>query len=328
MSLIRILKAGGPLALSAILALNAWAAPESFEKAKIESRQYVYHDRMQAGTFYCGCEWKWMGRSGGRVDLSSCGYEVRKQQTRAERIEYEHIVPASNFGRARQCWQKGGRKNCNATDPVFNAMEADLHNLAPSIGEVNGDRSNYNFGMLPSTPGRYGKCPVKIDFKLRTIEPRDEIKGQIARVYFYMHDRYNIPMSRQQQQLMMAWDKQFPVSNWERERDRRIAKRMGHSNPFVTGERTWTLGHKNTADGVVTWLAPTSKANAAPASRAYQRVSKTDSTGGIRGNRNSKVYHLPQGCPSYSRVSPKNVVTFNSEAEARAAGYRKAGNCR
>jgi type VI secretion system secreted protein VgrG len=46
------------------------------------------------------------------------------------------------------------------------------------------------------------------------------------------------------------------------------------------------------------------------------------------GNRNSHVYHLPQGCPSYNRVTAKNRVPFNSEAEAQAAGYRKAGNCR
>lgn len=62
---------------------------------------------------------------------------------RATRIEWEHIVPAWVMGHQRQCWQKGGRKSCTDTDPVFREMEADLHNLAPAIGEVNGDRSNY-----------------------------------------------------------------------------------------------------------------------------------------------------------------------------------------
>lgn len=46
----------------------------------------------------------------------------------------------------------------------------------------------------------------------------------------------------------------------------------------------------------------------------------------IIGNRNSHIYHLPN-CPSYSRVAERNRVTFGSEAEARAAGFRKAGNC-
>lgn len=35
---------------------------------------------------------------------------------------------------------------------MFNAMEADMFNLAPAIGEVNSDRSNYGFGVLQSQP--------------------------------------------------------------------------------------------------------------------------------------------------------------------------------
>lgn len=43
----------------------------------------------------------------------------------------------------------------------------------------------------------------------------------------------------------------------------------------------------------------------------------------IKGNKNSKIYHLP-GQRDYDKISPKNVVYFNSEAEAQAAGYRVA----
>jgi endonuclease YncB( thermonuclease family) len=46
----------------------------------------------------------------------------------------------------------------------------------------------------------------------------------------------------------------------------------------------------------------------------------------IIGNRNSKIYHLPN-CPDYSKVSERNRVSFKTEAEAQAAGYRKARNC-
>ncbi len=45
-------------------------------------------------------------------------------------------------------------------------------------------------------------------------------------------------------------------------------------------------------------------------------------------NRNSKIYHLPNGCPSYDKVSLKNQVPFPTEVKAVADGYRKAGNCR
>lgn len=297
------------------------AAPQTFGQAKAEARQYIYHDQTKNGTFYCGCEWNWAGKSGGRVDLNSCGYKIRSQENRAVRTEWEHVVPASNFGRARQCWQNGGRQNCNATDPVFNAMEADLHNLTPAIGEVNADRSNYRFGALPGTAYQHGACDFKVDFKGRVAEPRDKIKGQIARIYFYMHDRYDLPMSHQQQQLLIAWNKQFPVTDWERERDRRIASRMGHNNPFVTGDRTWMLDHKNSKEGIYTQIPANHPAS------LEQKVHK-ETAGIIRGNKNSRIYHLPQGCPSYNAVSPRNIVEFTTEGEAQAAGYQKAGNCR
>jgi len=179
-------------------------------------------------------------------------------------------------------------------------------------------RSNYNYGMVTGVSPQYGACGTTVDFKGRTAEPRDEVKGLVARVTFYMFDRYGLNMSRQQQQLLMAWSRQHPVSAWEREWSDRTAGVMGHQNPFVTGDRTWSLGYKPSRDGVV---------NASPAvARAAPPPTAND--GRIIGNRNSKVYHLPQGCPSYSRVSPRNQVPFTTEAEATAAGYRKAGNCR
>ena len=289
------------------------AAPSSFEAAKALARQQVYHDRTQQGTFYCGCQWDWAGRSGGVVKHESCGYQTRAQPNRAARIEWEHIVPASLFGQQRQCWQQGGRSNCKSTDPVFNAMEANLHNLTPSVGELNADRSNYRFGMLPGTPYRHGQCDFKVEFSERVVEPRDEVKGQIARVWFYMHDHYNLRMAAAQQQLLMAWDKQYPPSWWEQERDRRISRLMGHANPFVTGQRQWASNHRNSGAGLVSV-----KADPQPATTASR----------IKGNQRSRIYHLPQGCPGYQQVAESNIRWFDSEAEAQKEGYRRAGNCR
>ncbi|MDX6612002.1 MAG: hypothetical protein QOD75_1188 [Blastocatellia bacterium] len=48
--------------------------------------------------------------------------------------------------------------------------------------------------------------------------------------------------------------------------------------------------------------------------------------GRVVGNKNSKIYHLP-ACSGYTKVSEKNRVYFDSEAEAEKAGYRKAKNC-
>lgn len=301
------------------------APPSNFTDAKVIAKQKIYLDQASSsmGELYCGCKWTWVGKSGGRIDAESCGLQARKQENRAERTEWEHIVPAWTFGHQRQCWQNGGREHCVKDDPVFRVMEADLFNLYPSVGEVNGDRSNFNYGMAAGVAPQYGQCKTKVDFDQRAAEPRDEVKGLVARTTFYMFDRYKLSMSRQQQQLLMAWDKQFPATAWELERDKRITAVMGHSNPFVTGQRSWALGYKPVGDGVVSALPQkVSRSDAKP------QVGISNAHGVVIGNRNSRLYHLPVGCPSYDNVSPKNQISFASESEALSAGYRKAGNCK
>ena len=308
--------------LTILLLFSAAAAahspPANFEEAKQLLRQQVYFDQNQSstlGTLYCGCSWRWTGASGGRVDLASCGYQVRALPQRAARIEWEHVVPASWLGRQRQCWQQGGRNHCRDTDPLFNLMEADMHNLAPVIGEVNADRSNFRFGHASQAAAMYGRCGSRTDFKKRIFEPRREARGMVARINFYMHDRYNLKMSQQQQQLFMQWHRAYPPSAWELERNRRISAVTGQDNPFVSGARQWTIGHKNSAEGLK--LLPAGSPSQPTASNAGPRV---------RGNRSSKIYHLPH-CPNYSDIRPHNVVSFDNEQQARRAGYRKARNC-
>lgn len=43
----------------------------------------------------------------------------------------------------------------------------------------------------------------------------------------------------------------------------------------------------------------------------------------IKGNKKSKIYHVPTG-RDYDKVSPQNIVWFQTEADAQAAGYRRA----
>ena len=228
-------------------AVISHAAPDNFDQAK-KLAQRIHAP--EATSFYCGCAIRWQGKKG-IPDLNSCNYQVRKNGPRANRIEWEHVMPAHHFGHQRQCWQDGGRKNCVKTDSVFRQMEADLYNLVPAIGEVNGDRSNFHFGMLPATPAQHGACPVKVYFKQKVFEPAANIRGDIARIYFYMADKYNLNLSRAQQQLFIAWHKQDPVTEQERALNQRISQHMGHDNPFVSGVREWHLGYRPTGYGLV-----------------------------------------------------------------------------
>jgi len=189
---------------------------DSFNRAKRHLSQ-VYADHRI--TVYCGASYD----ERGNITLPD-GFVTPSHQKRAQRMEWEHIVPAENFGRAFAEWREGhpecvdnkgklfrGRNCAEKVNMDFRYMHADMHNLAPSIGAVNALRSNFNFAMLPGVESTFGTCTMKIDSKNRRVEPPEAARGIIARTYLYMqaeYPRYN--MGRPQQQLMEAWDKMYP----------------------------------------------------------------------------------------------------------------------
>lgn len=164
------------------------------------------------------------------------------------------MVPAENFGRAFKEWRDGhsrcvdskgksfkGRKCAEKINTEYRYMLADMFNLYPAIGAVNALRSNYNFTMLPTTPSSFGSCQMKIEN--RKAEPPVGARGRIARTYQYMDSAYpRYSMSKQQEQLMSAWDKQFPVSKWECKRAKKIASIQKNRN-LVVENRCNKLGY-------------------------------------------------------------------------------------
>jgi len=221
-----------------LIALSLNAA--SFSKSKKILLKKIYFDNQIS--FYCSNPYEVKQINGKEKTLivqDSKYYSPRKPfyksgkpNTRAERIEWEHVMPAHNFGKHLQCWQEGGRKNCRK-DKTFKTMEADMHNLVPAIGEVNGNRSNYRYGADTPKIGQYGNCQFEVDFKAKRAYPKEDIRGDIARIYFYMSDKYNVRLSKQERKMMEVWDKQDPVSEWERIKNKRVEKLQGNFNPYI-----------------------------------------------------------------------------------------------
>jgi deoxyribonuclease-1 len=188
----------------------------------------------QPQTFYCGCDITWLNdKKLIPTSLTDCGVHPRKNTMRMLRIEWEHVVPAYWFGHQRQCWQRGGRKNCRKSDREFREMEGDIFNLQPALGEINGDRNNYRYGLIPGEIRLYGQCDAEVDFRMKIFEPRVSIRGDIARIYFYFEHRYSFKMSPQQKNIMVAWDKLDPVDENECKITRLKARVQGWTNPFV-----------------------------------------------------------------------------------------------
>ncbi len=140
-----------------------------------------------------------------KIDLASCGLTALADKPRAQRIEAEHIFPAAMFGNFRACWRSpgdfpecakssgrtlSGRECCQRVDSVFESAHNDLFNLVPSVGEINGKRSNYNWGMISGEQRAFGTCNIEVDSSTRRVEPPENVMGDIARTMLYMSDTY------------------------------------------------------------------------------------------------------------------------------------------
>jgi deoxyribonuclease-1 len=207
--------------------------PRNFDEAKDILRK-LYPRGVE---IYCGCPYDLERKN--RIDAAACGY--KGQGARSRRIEWEHVVPASAFGQRFSEWKNGhpsceergrkkkGRDCARATSEVFARMEADLYNLLPAIGELNAARSNYPFGEVGGEPREFGRCDFEVGH--RVVEPRNEIRGDLARIYFYMDARYpgfDI-VNKKNEGLLSAWDRDDPMDESERARIQRIGEIQGNS---------------------------------------------------------------------------------------------------
>ncbi len=141
-------------------------------------------------------------------------------------------MPAHQFGNQMSCWKEGGRKACHK-DEAFRMMEGDMHNLVPTIGEVNGDRSNYQYALIEGEDRVYGACDAEVNFQLKQFEPSPNVRGNIARIYFYMADQYSVELDASQRIMFEQWALEDPIDDWEIELNRRIAAIQGNLNPYV-----------------------------------------------------------------------------------------------
>ena len=188
--------------------------------------------------------------SGGDVIRKDCQLEARKNDKRSDRIEWEHVVPASWFGQTRACWKlkeqayhekceaKFGRQCCEAVNDWFHQAHNDPNNLFPSSGEVNEDRPNYSYGELVGEKRLYGQCDFEIGVKMngtRIAEPGDgPQRGVLARAILYMSQVYGTDV-KMPLTTVWEWHKQYPPQRWEIKRAKLIAERTGLRNEWVFG---------------------------------------------------------------------------------------------
>ena len=153
----------------------------------------------------------------------------------------EHSVPASWFSNAYP-------------------MYSDIVHVVPTDGYVNNRRSNYPFGETNgetyksnNSYCKLGSCTVE-GYEGTVFEPGDDVKGDFARIYFYMVTCYENEISSWVSNatasevfdgktypglkdwylnLMFKWAKQDPIDDVEIARNIAVEEEQGNRNPFV-----------------------------------------------------------------------------------------------
>lgn len=219
---------------------------ENFSEAVGLLLEQVYTDHRI--TFYCGCPFS-------PNKKVQCKTGTGK---RAEFVEWEHVVPASLFGNTFSEWESqqslaceipplirsilgiscrklSGRENARQNSRLYRLMECDMYNLVPAIGLINQYRSNHPYGVISGEKRAFGKCDFEVEDGVA--EPTPRVRGDIARIYFYMIAAYpgRISITLQEDNMFRKWSKDDPVDHWECKRCKRIEWLQGNENPYVKG---------------------------------------------------------------------------------------------
>ena len=132
-------------------------------------------------------------------------------------------------------------------------QKSDLHHLYPCRGNVNSSRGNKPYADIDDNetdkwwrldyyetniPSQYIDEFSEVDNDNNKFEPREDVKGNIARSMFYFYTMYKNDADEnffeEQKEFLYQWHKQDPVDNVEMARTLSIAIYQDNlANPFV-----------------------------------------------------------------------------------------------
>jgi deoxyribonuclease-1 len=145
-------------------------------------------------------------------------------------INIEHVFPMSWVTWHFKC---GHRKDCRRNSGKFNMIEADLHNLWPSLKNINKARRSHLFGIVKSEKPFMRTCDFEVDERRRVVEPRPQVRGEIARSMLYTANEYGLKIRTKFGSTLKRWNRDDRVSAEEKRRNDAIEIIQGNRNPFI-----------------------------------------------------------------------------------------------
>ena len=167
--------------------------------------------------------WQDLYACGGATVYCGLAFTAGQKRIDGRKLTIEHAYPADWIASHHDC---ENRNTCKAS--AYGRAAADLHNLWPAIGNINSSRQDKPLAEIPGEAHRRfaDYCP---DFE-RTkgsgeteaiVEPRDSVKGDMARSILHMTDSYGLPLPPEMpRDMLRKWQEEDP--------------RQRGDDPFVT----------------------------------------------------------------------------------------------
>ena len=136
-----------------------------------------------------------------------------------EKVRWRQLLPESLIGKGMPCMTQrlckstlsnrmySGPGCCRKSSVMFKKMSSDLHNIIPTV------------------------LKEGVEDLMHSKEIKD--KGLIARIYLYMMKQYQFKVNDSLKHKCLKWHKKYPVSLWEKEKNREIFKVQGTFNPYI-----------------------------------------------------------------------------------------------
>lgn len=167
---------------------------------------------------------------------------------------YHHVTDkAGSYNREGDCYNR----EHSVPQSWFGSgvIKSDIVHVLPTDGYVNNRRSNFPFGEVANatynSDGDYcrlGSCKTA-GYSGTVFEPGDDIKGDLARIYFYMATCYESqapswghsvftgstyqPFAQWTYDMLIRWAKQDPIDDVEIARNNAVYETQQNRNPFV-----------------------------------------------------------------------------------------------
>ena len=197
----------------------------------------VYDDNRK--TYLCNCEYE-----SKKINYKKCNFYPKVNNKNAHNYTWVKLIKLKDYLKKYPEWKKGhdlcktkkGKKFKKAKcvkriyKKLFKELNNDPHIYYPIIKQIAILIKDKKYRNIKNEKRKFGECNLEINKKY--IEPRDEVKGDIARTFQYVSNKYVMEnaFTKKQNIIFNAWSKNDPIDKWECKRSRLIENKTGIKN--------------------------------------------------------------------------------------------------